>query len=146
MANTLQWAPQLGAGDVVSEPFGDVPVAVIDPADIGAVAAVAMVSEAQENATYRLTGPEALFPEDRVRILGRVLGRDLRVNPETDEAARISLRARMTEPYIEAFFDFFRSGHYDEATVSTAVPDLTGRPARRFEEWARDHAAEFESD
>ena len=39
MANTLRWQPQLAAGDVVREPFADVPVAMIDPYDIAAVAA-----------------------------------------------------------------------------------------------------------
>src|SRR4051812_5555649 len=36
MTNTLEWAPQLGEGDVVRAPFADVPIATIDPADIGA--------------------------------------------------------------------------------------------------------------
>ena len=31
MSNTLQWASQLRAGDVVRAPFADVPVAMIDP-------------------------------------------------------------------------------------------------------------------
>jgi len=145
MSNTLQWVPRLRQGDAVTEPFSDVPVAVVDPADIGAVAAEAMVSAGHEGATYRLTGPRALYPQDRVQLLGQALGRDLRLTPESDEAARLSLGERMTEPYIEAFFDFFRSGRYDEATVSTAVPEVTGRPARAFEIWAQDHAAAFAS-
>jgi uncharacterized protein YbjT (DUF2867 family) len=31
MSNTLQWIPQLRAGDTVREPFADVPIATIDP-------------------------------------------------------------------------------------------------------------------
>jgi len=40
MSNTLQWVPQLQAGDVVRAPWAEVPVAMIDPHDIAAVAAV----------------------------------------------------------------------------------------------------------
>jgi uncharacterized protein YbjT (DUF2867 family) len=146
MSNTLQWVPQLRQGDVVTEPFSDVPVAVIDPADIGAVAATAMISDEHASATYRLTGPQALYPADRARILGSVLGRDVRLDPESDEAARVSLHERMTEPYVEAFFDFFRSGRYDEATIAPVVPEVTGRPARPFETWGRDNARAFTRD
>ena len=44
MTKTLQWAPQIRAGDVVLAPFGGVRVATVDPADIGAVAAAANVA------------------------------------------------------------------------------------------------------
>jgi len=39
MSNTLQWIEQLHEGDAVVEPFADVPIAVIHPSDIAAVAA-----------------------------------------------------------------------------------------------------------
>ena len=42
MSNTLQWVPQLRVGDLVRGPFAGVPVAVIDPYDIAAVAAAAL--------------------------------------------------------------------------------------------------------
>ncbi len=38
MTGTLDWAPQLRAGDVVRAPFASVPVATIDPYDVAAVA------------------------------------------------------------------------------------------------------------
>ena len=44
MANTLQWVPRLRDGDQVLEPFADVPVSVIDPADIAAVAALTLTT------------------------------------------------------------------------------------------------------
>jgi uncharacterized protein YbjT (DUF2867 family) len=48
MSNTLQWLPQLAAGDLVRAPFAGVAVAMIDPYDIAAVAAAALTSEAHE--------------------------------------------------------------------------------------------------
>ena len=48
MTNTLQWAPQIRAGDVVLAPVGGVRVATVDPADIGAVAAAAAANVAAD--------------------------------------------------------------------------------------------------
>ena len=65
MSNTLQWVPQLRAGDVVRAPFAGVPVAVIDLYDIAAVAAAALTSDSHEGRVYTVSGPESLRPADR---------------------------------------------------------------------------------
>jgi uncharacterized protein YbjT (DUF2867 family) len=56
MTNALEWAPQLRAGDVVRAPFGGVRVAVIDPADIAAVAATALLEDGHAGRVYPLSG------------------------------------------------------------------------------------------
>lgn len=48
MSNALQWVPQLRAGDVVRARFAGVRVATIDPYDIAAVAAEALLSDGHE--------------------------------------------------------------------------------------------------
>jgi len=73
MSNTVQWVPQLAAGDLVRAPFAGVAVAMIDPHDIAAVAAAALTSDGHEGRVYTVSGPEPLRPADRVRILGEVL-------------------------------------------------------------------------
>ena len=140
MSNALQWAP---LADVVREPFADVPVAVIDPADIGAVAARALTDPGLEGQSLRLTGPEATLPADRLAVLGEVLGRDLRLEPEPDDEARARLGSAMPAEYVDAFFRFFRGGEYDDSRVTTTVPDLLGRPARTFRQWSEVHAGAF---
>jgi uncharacterized protein YbjT (DUF2867 family) len=145
MANALQWVPQLASGDVVRGPFGSVAVAAVDPADVGAVAALALTASGHAGQAYRLSGPEALRPEQQVAILGRVLGRDLRWEGWSDEQARAELESQMPTPYVDAFFAFFVDGVIDETTVQPTVPELLGRPARSFETWARAHAEAFAS-
>ena len=145
MTNTLQWVPQLGEGDEVHEPFADVSVAVIDPHDIARVAVTALTNDGHAEQTYRLTGPAPLLPADRARLLGEALGRNLQFIAQADDDARIALKGRMEPPYIDAFFDFFRSGNYDEATISTSVEDVTGRAPVTFAEWARNNAAAFQA-
>ncbi len=57
MTNATRWLPQLAEGDVVGGPFGSVPLAVVDPADVGAVAARALSGPGHAGETYRLSGP-----------------------------------------------------------------------------------------
>jgi uncharacterized protein YbjT (DUF2867 family) len=143
MTNTLQWLPQLRLGDVIHAPFPDVRVATIDPDDLGAVAAAALTSDAHEGLGYRLSGPQSLLPAERVAILAKVLGRELRFEGQSNEQARAEMSDAMPAEYVDAFFRFFAEGELDESQVLPTVQDITGRPPRRFEEWARAHADAF---
>jgi uncharacterized protein YbjT (DUF2867 family) len=143
MSNTFDWIPQLRAGDVVRAPFASVRVATIDPDDVAAVAVAALTSSAHEGREYRLSGPEALRPEDRVAALARVLQRDLRFEPLSNEEARVELRRTMPQPYVRAFLSFFAWGELDESEVLPTVEDVTGRPPRSFKRWAGEHALAF---
>jgi uncharacterized protein YbjT (DUF2867 family) len=55
MSNTLRWIPQLRAGDVIRAPFARVRTALIDPDDVGAVAALALTSTGHEGRAYQST-------------------------------------------------------------------------------------------
>jgi uncharacterized protein YbjT (DUF2867 family) len=143
MSNSFQWRAQLARGDLVRDQFADVAVAMIDPHDIAAVAMAALLGDGHEGATYRLTGPEPLRPADRVRILGHVLGRDLRFEAKTNDEARRDLSAAMPAKFVEAFFSFYVDGTLDESEVLPTVAEVTGRPARTFRDWAQTHAPVF---
>jgi uncharacterized protein YbjT (DUF2867 family) len=136
MSNALQWLPQLREGDVIREPFADVPIAAIDPYDIAAVVAVALTSEGHASQAYAVSGPAAILPADRVRVLAELLGRDLRLEPQSDEDARAEMSKTMPPRYVDAFFRFFVDGEFDDSPVTTAVRDLTGRSPRTFADWA----------
>lgn len=143
MSNTLQWIPQLRTGDTVREPFADVPIATIDPFDIAAVAALTLTSDGHNQRSYRLTGPESLLPADRAGILGGVLGRDLRLVAEPDDHARSRMGESMPDTLVDAFFQFFRRGGYDDSHVNDTTAHLLGRPPRTFHDWALAHAGAF---
>jgi uncharacterized protein YbjT (DUF2867 family) len=143
MSNTLQWLPQLRAGDLVRAPFADVPVATIDPYDVAAVSARALTEAGHAGRSYRLSGPESLRPADRVAVLARALGRELRFQAQSDAEARAELRAAMPPEYVEAFFSFFADGTLDESDVLPTVQEITGRPPRSFQQWADAHADAF---
>ncbi|MEP7022266.1 MAG: NAD(P)H-binding protein [Actinomycetota bacterium] len=143
MSNTLQWVSQLRDGDQVLEPFADVPISVIDPADIAAVAAVALATDGHDSRSYRLTGPDALLPADRARILGEVLGRSIELTPEPDDAARRRMATSMPEPVADAFFQFFRRGGYDDSHVNDVTPRLLNRAMHTFRDWAEANTDAF---
>jgi uncharacterized protein YbjT (DUF2867 family) len=141
--NALQWADQLAAGDVVRVQWPAVAAAVVDPYDIGAVAASVLAGGGYDGEALRLTGPEALRPADRVRILGEVLGRDLRVEELSDEQTLAELRASMPPRYVEAFSSFYLDGTLDESPVLPTVREVLGREPRDFRTWAVAHVAAF---
>ncbi|MEV6607621.1 NAD(P)H-binding protein [Kutzneria sp. NPDC051319] len=143
MTNAFQWTAQIKAG-VVRAPWSDVPSAVIDPADIAAVAVKALVSAEHEGREYPVTGPEALRPGDRVRILGQALGRDLRYEAQPDDEARAEMLHQMPAEYVDAFFGFYSDGILDEATVYPTVTEVTARPPRTFADWAVANAGRFQ--
>ncbi|GAA1649848.1 NAD(P)H-binding protein [Actinoplanes couchii] len=133
MSNALRWRPQIIAGDMIREPFGDVALSVVDPADIAAVALLSLITRDHQGRSYRLSGPEALTAADRAEILGRELGRKLSVTVLPDEEARDGLAPE----YADAFHEFYRDGLIDETTVHPTVTHLLGRPPAAFADWVR---------
>ena len=115
--------------------FGDVAVAMIDPADLAAVAVNALRTDELEGRSLRLSGPEAIYPADRVRILSAALDRELRFAPLSNEQARKEMSASMPALYVDAFFSFFVDGTIDETTVLPTVRELLGREPRPFAQW-----------
>ena len=78
------------------------------------VATEVLLSNRHDKRSYRLTGPAALLPADRARILGEVLGRSIELIAESDDDARRRMAESMPEPMVDSFFQFFRRGGYDE--------------------------------
>jgi uncharacterized protein YbjT (DUF2867 family) len=138
-SNLLRWRDQLAQGDVVRAPFGDVSPAMIDPADIGAVAALALTTPGHEGQTYRLSGPAALKPADQVALLGETLGRELVFRPMTDDEAR----EQMGSPYGDAAVEIFRGHPELETEVQPTVERLLGRPPGSLADWLVRNAGRF---
>jgi uncharacterized protein YbjT (DUF2867 family) len=141
MSNTFRWTPQLRDGDTVRLPFPDVPVATIDPADLGAVATAALTSDALEGRALRLSGPESLRPADQVAIVAEALGRDVRFEGMSNEEARAEMSENMPAEYVDAFMSFFADGTVDESQVLPTVEQVIGRPPGTYERWVGANAA-----
>lgn len=124
---------------VVRGPAGSGRVAAVARADVAAAAAAVLREpSAHTAAVYELSGPEALtFPEALARA-GAVLGRDLRFEDETEEAAYSSRRAGWPEAedwQLDAWVSTYTAIRDGEcARVTGDVEQLTGRPARTIEQ------------
>ncbi|MFD3496646.1 NmrA family NAD(P)-binding protein [Streptomyces sp. NPDC058678] len=114
-----------------------------DGAPPGVEAVAGDLSDEFAGRVLELIGPGPLLPADRVRVLGEVLGRDMRAVGLTHEEARAELESRMPTPYVDAFFGFCVDGTLDESVVVPTVHEVTGRAPRAFAAWARAHADAF---
>lgn len=142
MTNTLGWAAMMARGDDVYVPFAGLPTASIDPADIAAVAAAALAG-GHDGAAYKMTGPEILTPAEELAIIGKEVGRTLRVVEPPEEAFRTGMaRSGMSAEVIESILTSMR----DDPPVPEVLPtveQVLGRPATRFADWVSRNRAAF---
>jgi uncharacterized protein YbjT (DUF2867 family) len=129
-----------GEDGVIRGPAGDGRVAVVAQEDV-ADAAVAVLRDPSTHAgaTYDLTGPEALTLTEVAATLTAVTGRPVRYVTETVPEAYAS-RAGYGAPdwQVDAWVSTYAAIAAGElAAVSTAVPELTGHPARTLAEVLR---------
>jgi uncharacterized protein YbjT (DUF2867 family) len=118
---------------------------MLDPQDIGEVAAEVLTSAGHDSEILRLTGPVALTPAEQLEVLADALGRDLRLEAQSDGDARIEMTASMPPEYVDAFFDFYSDGALDDSVITSTVSELLGRAPRTLEQWAAAHAQAFPS-
>jgi uncharacterized protein YbjT (DUF2867 family) len=144
MSNALQWAPMICRGNVVTIPFAHMAAAPIDPADIAAVAVVALTSDGSRNVAHQLSGPETFTAADELRILAETLHRPLELVEPPLEAVRAGmLAAGMSEDLVDAIIARTLTPDESGARVSPAVAEITGRPPATFSAWASAHVEQF---
>ena len=139
--NTLAWAPGIRAEGLVRAPFADLGNSLIHEADIAAVAVAALLEDGHSQASYELSGPEALTPAQQTQAIGTAIGRELRFEEQSIPDARAQMLEQIPAPIVDAIL-----GYADRAMgveVLPTVEQITGHPARTFAQWARDHAADF---
>ncbi len=142
--NTLQWAPQIRADGVVRWPYGACARSLIHERDIAAVAVCALTGDGHGAAKYVVTGPQSLTQVEQVYTISEAIGRPLRYEEISPEAARQQM---LTEGWPPSFADgalnYWAKCVTEPELVSPTVEEVTGAPARTFREWAIDHAGDF---
>ncbi|MFC8870963.1 SDR family oxidoreductase [Streptomyces sp. NPDC057148] len=144
MSNALEWAESVKSEGLVREAFPEAKSAMVHEADIAAVAAVALTADGHAGQEYWLTGPEALTPPDKVRVIAEALGREVRyVELTQDEIVQQWREQGYSAEDIE-FFVMMRTNPPEAGyTVLPTVEKVTGKPARTFAQWVRENAAAF---
>jgi uncharacterized protein YbjT (DUF2867 family) len=138
------WGPQVRAGLVVRWPYLDAPTAPTDERDLAAVAVRALREDGGDGAEYVVTGPQSLTQAEQIQIIGRAIGRPLRVEQMTPDEARSELVPVLGSPaVVNMLLNAWAAAIGQPAFVTSTFAELTGRPPRTFLDWASDHAAEF---
>ena len=125
-------------------PIGDATISAIDVRDIADVAAVTLTEAGHEGATYTLTGPASITHTQIAAALTAALGRDVTFTDVPPEAFADSLRGILPPWQVDGLLEDY--AHYrrgEAASVSSAVAEITGRPARDIQQFARDYAPAF---
>ena len=143
-SNTLMWADQIRAGDVVRWPFGAAARTLIDERDIAAVAVRALTGDGHAGARYLLSGPAVLTQAEQLAAIGRALGRDLTWEELPRAQAQQALTAAWGDPgFAASALDTWERFVTHPEVVTSTVRDLTGVPARTFADWAAANAGAF---
>ena len=145
MTNLLGSAEGVRHAGSLFAPADGARVAMIDPRDIAAVAAVALAEDTHDGKAYTLTGPEAITFERVAEELSTVAGRRVEFVDVPDEAARQGMIEQGMPEFVAGeiakVFGFLRRGDQDRTTDT--VRTLTGREPRSVARFARDHAGLF---
>ncbi|MEU0146946.1 NAD(P)H-binding protein [Streptomyces sp. NPDC006288] len=136
-----------GTDGVLRGPGGEGRVSAVAHEDIADSAAAVLTERGtgHDGVTYDLTGPEAFTLAEAAVELTRRTGRTVRYVPETREEAYAS-RARYGAEEWEVAgwvtsYEAIAAGEL--ATVSDAVPTLTGRPARSLATFLRENPESY---
>lgn len=149
------WGPTVRADRVVRDPFPDALHCPVHERDIADVAVAALREDGHQGAAYTLNGPSWLSNRQQASAIADALGEPVAFEQVSRERAREQYRAQ--GGFAAASADFLLGfTAYSGDQPDTDEPPLpvepvpvptaeqvTGRPARTFAEWARDHAADF---
>ncbi|MEV6590676.1 NAD(P)H-binding protein [Streptomyces acidicola] len=144
-SNTLGWAEAIRSGNPVPNMTGSGTQGVVDPRDVSEVAVEALLTSRHAGRTYTLTGPEAISVPDQAAVLADVIGHPVGTHDVSPEETRERLLAAgLGDTYVEGVLGgnaFVRKG--GGSAVTEDVPEVLGRRARTYREWAEDHREAF---
>jgi len=146
--------------DVIRAPAGEGRVSWIARDDIADSIVAVMAGSGHEGQTYDLTGPEALTMAETAERMSAVLGRKITYVSQTPHEARVgrnmsrmidhelARRAQkgvgVTDTELEGWISHYvQIATGEAATVSDAVPRLTGHPAQSVAEYLRNHPESY---
>ncbi|MFE3942381.1 NAD(P)H-binding protein [Streptomyces sp. NPDC059118] len=143
-SNALMWAASIRGHETVRAPYADTALPTIHPADIAAVARVALTEPGHRGHTYALTGPEPVTVRQQVEAIAAALGREVPFAEIGRQEAYARMAAVFGAEAADAVLDVTGGDVNDELLmVRDTVSQITGAPARPFRQWASENADAF---
>jgi uncharacterized protein YbjT (DUF2867 family) len=146
MTNAFDWLPTIREDGYVLNPAGQGRYAPIDPADIAAVAALALTGEGHQGKEYVLTGGETFTVAEQAAVLSAATGLCIEVRePATPgEAVRARFPGGAPLALADAILEGFALLRADTTGLRTGtVRRLLGREPGTFADWCKRNADAF---
>jgi len=130
-------------------PLGQAGVSAVDIRDIAEATAIALTSDGRYGKTYNLNGPEVLSGPKMASIWSGLLGKEIRYSGNDMDAFEEQMRKRV--PSWSAFDirmmfqGYLERGFVAEAGDVEILTDLLGHPPRRYEEFAKETALNWQN-
>jgi len=152
------WGPSIRAERTVHYPGPErLQTCPVHEQDVAAVATSALVTDAHVGKAYTFTGPGKITLREQVQAIAAAIGEPIRFDEVSPEEALAIARQQggRTREAAEVMLGFLtlyaaRPTGADapppQAPVQAALPtieQILGQPARTFQQWARDHVADF---
>jgi uncharacterized protein YbjT (DUF2867 family) len=142
-SNTYAWVATVRERRMVVAPFGDIALPVVDPGDIAAVAAAALLGDGHAGRAYELTGPVPISPRQQAAAIGAAIGEPVGFLEQTPDEARAAMLAFMPAPVADGTLAILGDPTPEERRVSPDVEQVLGRAPRGFADWLTGAAAAF---
>ncbi len=134
---------------VYPQPLGDVGLSRVDVRDIAGAAAVALTTDGHAGQTYNLVGPAVHTGESTAAVWSRALGKNVAYAGNDldawEQQALQGLPAWMVFDFKLMYAFFQDKGLRATAADLDRLTNLLGRPPRRFEDFAAETAAVWQS-
>jgi uncharacterized protein YbjT (DUF2867 family) len=130
-------------------PLGQAGISAVDIRDIAEATAIALTSDGHYGKTYNLNGPEVLSGPKMASIWSGLLGKEIRYSGNDMDAFEEQMRKRV--PSWSAFdIRMMFQGYLERGFVADAgdveiLTDLLGHPPRRYEEFAKETALNWQN-
>jgi uncharacterized protein YbjT (DUF2867 family) len=139
----LEWRDQIRERGVVRGPFARAHSAPLHEKDIAEVAALALLTDKLLGTRPMFSGPESVTYEERARLIGEALGREIVFEEiSAEEAVEEWVRAGIPLGAARARIHMFAQLVDRPHEISPLEP-ITGKRGRTFAQWAIDHVGDF---
>ncbi len=138
-----KWGNSIRSEGVVRAPYASARRALLHEVDVAAVATAALTEDGHAGAAYELTGPEALDQREQASHIAQAIGREIRFEEVSPEYARAELTQFMPEMVVDMVLAYLANSVDTPPRILPTFQAITGRAGTTFDQWARDHVADF---
>ncbi len=141
--NALRWQT-IRTERVLRTAFPEATTSMVHERDIADVALASLLDDSHIGATHAVLGAGLSSTRAQVAAIADALGEEVRCEEIDVQTYRSEQLAVLPPPIVDLLLSGRGNVEPPPAELaSDAVPDVVGRPALTFSEWARDHVADF---